>query len=276
VARSQGTISPDNSPNSLSHSFNAATGSLAAGDYSQLMQHIEGLRADCLQWGTANAVPAVLRFSAACQTAGTYSVAIQNAASDYTWLGSFTCDGTLTMKTFSFAVPAQSSGTWPKDNTIGLSVRFCYAVGTTYGGGVAGWQAAQKMGIAGQTNGAAVANKSLLITDVGLYPDPERTGLPPPFIAPMYDAALRDCLRYWERQDNNFFQIPAAATAGYTISFGAKKRTAVTISFSAIGYSGAAGLSVQGNPNIGNFDFNFGATAGSGYATFTFTANARM
>lgn len=234
VARSQSFVSPDNSQNTLIHSFSVAKASLAAGDYCQLLQPIEGQRAAELAWGTTKAIPAVLRFNAACEQAGTYTAVIQNGAGDYSWLGAFTCDGTTNLKTFVFPIPAQPSGAWAKDNTQGLSVRFVYAAGTTYQG-AAGWQAGSKLALTGSTNGAAVINKNMIITDVGLYADPDNTGLPPPFELPDFATELVKSQRYYYGQQfqmggysiasgTDYYFLPAKAsmrttpTVGYTTS----------------------------------------------------------
>jgi hypothetical protein len=198
AGRSQIYISPDGSPNSLITSFSATRPSPAASDFLQLYQFIEGIRCAELQWGAPQAKPAVLRFNAACETAGTYTVAVSSYAGDQSWLGSFTCDGTGTMKTFVFAIPAQQAGTWPKDSSPSITIHFTYACGSTYGGGVAGWQAGNKLAI-GTVNGASATSKNMIITDVGLYLDPQNTGLPPPWQTPDEAQELAACRRYYER-----------------------------------------------------------------------------
>jgi hypothetical protein len=202
-AQMLGVTSGDGSSYSLNQYFSAAKASLAAGDYSLLVGQIEGQNIADLQWGNVNrAIPAVLRFNAFCETAGTYSVSIGNLAADQSWLGSFTCDGSTVFKTFVFAIPAYTTGTWARDNTLGVRISFVYAAGSTYVG-VAGWQTGNKLVVPAQTNGAAVTNKGLYITDVGLYADPDNTGLPPPWEVPDYATELNKCRRYWTLGTSN-------------------------------------------------------------------------
>lgn len=305
TARSQFSPSPDGSPNVVYYYFSAAKASLAAGDYSQLFQPIEGLRCAELQWGTSKAIPAVLRFSAFCDTAGTYTVSIVNPAGDFSWCGSFTCDGTQNLQTFSFAIPAQTAGTWPKDNTSGLGVRFCFAAGSNYQG-VAGWQNGNKLAITGTTNGAAVSGKALAITDVGLHPDPDKTSLAPTFITPSYEHDLAACMRYYEKSYSPDIAPGTPTTPGshqsgllspYILHFGAPtfrvtKRAVPTMTTWGT-YNGAAGNMSEYNTGgtftanrpvsfvaLGQTGFEVQVSGGVGtqgnYVRFHWHANARM
>lgn len=178
-----------------------ATPSLAAGAYIQYVQNIEGTRLADFKWGTVSAKRAVLRFMAHATVAGTYCVTIRNAVADRSFLAPFTLVAN-TWTTITIAVLGDITGTWPTDNTTGMSVGFGLATGATYGGGVAGWQAGNKLQIAGNTNGAATAGAIFSFADVGLYLDPDNTGKPPPW--EMRDEAeeLQACQRYWWRTGN--------------------------------------------------------------------------
>jgi hypothetical protein len=225
-------VSPDGSPNSVIASFSVTRPSPAAGDYAQIFQPIEGYRVADFCWGTPQAKPAVLRFNAACEVAGTYCVSISSSNGDYSWIGEFVCDGSNAMKTFTYAIPAQTAGTFYNDNRGGLIVHFCQAVGSTYGGGVKGWQNANKLATAAQTNGATVINKNLIVSDVGLYLDPDNTGLPPPWEPTDLVQNLLDCMRYWRsvRARNNGYFTTTNAYAGLEIPLVPWMRTSPAIS----------------------------------------------
>lgn len=246
-------VSPDGSPNSLIASFSVTRPSPAAGDYAQIFQPVEGYRVADFCWGTANAKPAVLRFNAACEVAGTYCASISSSNGDYSWIGEFVCDGSTAMKTFSYAIPAQQAGTWYKDNRGGLLIHFCQAVGSTYGGGVKGWQNANKLATAAQTNGATIINKNLIITDVGLYIDPDNTGLPPPWEPTDLVQNLLDCQRYWRLSMLRGSGYGNAAYAGLVMPLSPWMRTTPTGSFtdlagqaSKISIAGVNGIGVSG------------------------------
>lgn len=190
------TPTPEGTTSCVVLTATVAKASLAAADYLQVVLPVEGLDVADLQWGTANAKPAVLRFCAVCDTVGTYPISLANAAGNRTWLGSFTITTASVPQVFSFAIPGDITGTWLKDTGVGVLIRFAPAFGSNYVG-VAGWQAGGPIGMAGMTNLAAVANKGHIITDVGLYADPDSTGLPPPFVAPPYVDDVLRCKRYY-------------------------------------------------------------------------------
>jgi len=170
----------------------------SAGAYMQFFQKIEGQRVADLRWGTADARQAVFQFSLYSVLAGTYSVQVKNNAGDRTFLAPFTIPAN-SWSTFSVVVPGDTTGTWPTGNSAGIQVGLGLASGTTYGGGVAGWQAGNKVQIAGNTNGANTGS-IFLFSNTGFYADPYNTGIAPPFDPPIYDAELRRCQRYWYKQ----------------------------------------------------------------------------
>ena len=59
---------------------------LAASDWGILQQILEGARIADFNWGAAQAIPAVIRFSAKADTPGLYSLAIRNAAATHSFI----------------------------------------------------------------------------------------------------------------------------------------------------------------------------------------------
>jgi len=159
-----------------------AKGSLAAGDFAQLAQPLEGNQIADLAWGTAKAKPAVLRFNVYPPVAGTYNFSILSGGTDESYIGSYVVTTPNVWQTVVAAIPVPPAGTWASDNTVAAYVRFAYATGTSFVG-VAGWQGGNKMAVT-QPNLAAVTNQILFVTDVALYADPNNTGLPAPFQVP--------------------------------------------------------------------------------------------
>ncbi|MET0723075.1 MAG: hypothetical protein ABWY64_19950, partial [Tardiphaga sp.] len=175
--------------------FTTATTSLPASGYCQTIHNIEGNRTADLYWGTAKAVPVVLRIRAWSDTPGLYVVNIQNADSTRSY-----CKGislTTTDQTFVVPIPGCTTGTWPTGTAMWGSVRFHTAVGTDYVGVEGVWQSNNKFGIPGMINHAAQANKYAYIMDVGLYSDPQGTGRAAPWQKPDYASELTACKRYW-------------------------------------------------------------------------------
>lgn len=168
----------------------------ATASYCSLNQRIEGLRVADLNWGAAGAVPIVVRFSAIHTAGGTFAFSAQNAASDRSYLAPFTLAAN-TWTNFVLAIPGDTTGTWAKDNTVGLACQWQIGGGSSFTG-VAGWQAGNKNNLPGSTNGV-VTGSTFSLANVGLYLDPQATGLAPPWQEPDYASELLACQRYYAK-----------------------------------------------------------------------------
>ena len=187
------TPSPEGTNSAVNSMATTAKASLAAGDYLQILWVIEYVDVADLQWGTAGALPVVLRFSAYCDVAGTYAVTINNSNGSRTYATSFVA--VVGWNRVAMAIPGDTTGTWTADPAIG--VHFALAAGSTYVG-VPGWQGVNVLAPPGCINGAATANAKYYVTDVGLYADPDNTGVPPKFEPPSYEDDLARCQRYFQ------------------------------------------------------------------------------
>lgn len=187
-----------------------AKAALGAGDYQTLRQTFEGTVVQDFQWGTPKALPAVLTFYAKHHVAGNYSVRIANPTEAFSFVKTFALEADKWTK-IVVPIPAMTSGTWPLFTTAaGMFLDFTNAIGSSYIG-VEGWQSGNRYAGPTQSNGCAVANKSLSVTDVGLYLDPDNTGLAPPFEVPDYADELRRCKRYFQAGQ---FLLRGSAMAG--------------------------------------------------------------
>jgi hypothetical protein len=192
------SATPGGSENRIRMTVTSADASLAAGQYAFLVQTIEGLRTADLQWGTANATDVVLRFGFK-GPAGTYAVAIRNQDANRSFVREFTISGgdanIDTLQTLTF--PGDTSGTWDKDNTGSLKITFTFATGSTYQTTPDSWQAGNYRGTSTQSNGIGTTSNVFELFDVGLYADPDSTGVAPRFELPHYDTDLQECMRYY-------------------------------------------------------------------------------
>jgi hypothetical protein len=273
------TPTPEGTLSAIAITATTAKASLAATDYLYIIVPIEGFDVADFGWGTANAKQVVVRFCAVCDQAGTYGFAITNGVGDRAWCGSFIIAQAGVPQVFTIVVPGDTTGTWPKDNSFGLSLRFAYAYGSNYAG-VAGWGTGNRMGVAGTTNGAAVANSKLYITDVGLYADPDNTGLPPPFIAPPYEDDLARCKRYYQTGNYslNGYMQSSASNCAIATPWGVSMRAAPTMS--KIVSSGLATICTDAfSSTAESFGFQLqtnGTGSGNAFSYGTYKASARM
>jgi hypothetical protein len=262
-----------------------ATGkpALATGDYWQIIQPIEGTRIADFRWGNANAKPVIVRFWAYSNQAGTYSFFIKNHTPDRIFAAPFTLAAT-TWTEIVIAVPGDTTGTWLADTSLAMRMVWGLAAGTSQGQCVAGWSSTNGVQIIGHTNLAQTANNGFYVTNVGLYLDPDNTGLPPKWEMPDEAEELRACQRYWEKNEGGTVALRwfGNTTTGFgyqtAMAFKVSKRVDPTVTaFHATGlnFPAAAGT-ITGNVG-GILESRSSNVTGSGsnYAS-NWIANARM
>jgi hypothetical protein len=174
--------------------------SVAAGNYASIVQYIEGNVLNDLQWGTANAIPAVLAFDVYSDVAGTFVAAMRSGTADRSIVFPIVIGAgeVGTYKRFNFAVPAITSGTFPKTTAKAAELRFTVMAGTNWQAPSSGaWLNGDYIGLTGQSNIFATASKGISFGNIGLYPDPSGTGVAPRFRVPDYATELVKCKRYW-------------------------------------------------------------------------------
>ena len=170
-----------------------AKGALAAGDFANLYQHLEGSYVRRLRYGTSSARGSWLRWRASASQSGTASVAIRNAATARSFVQSFAV--TTTPTDYFLFVPGDTTGTWPTDNSRSATVSFCHAAGTTFQTSTLGaWQAGNFFAANTQTNLLGTLNAQLNITDVQW----SASDVLLPFEPVDYQQELARCQRYWE------------------------------------------------------------------------------
>ena len=172
--------------------------SLTESDALWIDTRLEALRMVDLCWGTATAKAAVIRFGWK-SPAGTYSVTLWCPDRRVWW--HFTVPpgqaNTDTVQTIIVAPPTDGNFT----TAGGFQLTFHVAVGPYSRGGASGvWSTLTYRGDVSNTNGFATVGNTFELFDVGLYADPYKTGVAPPFVLPDYARELRRCQRYWYKQ----------------------------------------------------------------------------
>jgi len=280
------SATPGGSENRIRMTVTSADASLAAGQYAIFIHTIEGLRTADLQWGTSNATDVVLRFGFK-GPAGTYAVAIRNQDANRSFVREFTISGgdanTDTLQTLTF--PGDTSGTWNKGNTLSFSLVFTFATGSTFHTTADAWQAGNYIGTSSTSNGIGTTSDVFEIFDVGLYADPDSTGVAPRFELPHYDTDLQECHRYyWRPSFANNYYYPIIYDTGYSDSrtgviHPEPMRIAPSISYGGqlVGHHGNAADVITPTPTSTYFEWN-GANSRDGaiFELITTAFNARM
>lgn len=203
-------------PYVISLSASPAKTSAAAGEYIQFVQKIEGNRLVDFYLGTASFVQMVISFYVNLPVAGTYWVCLSTGTGTHSWLGSYSIAAgevsTWVRRQVVIPAGAINAGTWPADNTNSASLHFALMSGSTYTG-VAGFQAGNFVAGPGQAFGLSTVNAAY-ITNVGIYLDPNNTGVAPPWEMPDYATELIACQRYYQR--NVFLMLSCNCTAAST------------------------------------------------------------
>lgn len=229
---------PNGSRDRLRLTVTVADAVVAATDFLQIRTNIEGVRLADFRYGSASSKQSILRFGFKAP-AGTYSVELINSAGNRTYLVNFTITAgqanTDTEQTF--IIPGDTTGTWLTDNGIGCSVCICMAAGTTYQG-VAGWQAGGFIGTSANTNGMGTAGNVFELFDVGLYLDPQATGVAPPWQMPDEAQELAACMRYYEMATATIYGYQSTGTIMTWLAFKARKR--VTPAASILNFSSSS------------------------------------
>jgi hypothetical protein len=175
--------------------------SLGANDQTVLLQNIEGWRAERLAWGTPSAQPITIGFWSGHARPGIYSVTVKNGAFNRSYSTTYTHNTSGIYQYNAVTIPGDTTGTWAKDNTIGLQVIFAVAVGSaitapsanTWSSVASGYSAAP-----GQVNGVGSVTDSFRITGVVILPGIEApSAARSAFVMRPYDQELLMCRRYF-------------------------------------------------------------------------------
>lgn len=253
--------------------------SLSASQFAVFQQNIEGLRVSDLGWGTSDAVDVVVRFMRNFP-AGTYACVLGNQDGDRSYVREFTVtggeDGVDTVTTLTF--PGDTSGTWDTDNTLSLKLIITIATGSTYQTTADAWQSGEYFGTSSTSNGIGTGSDVFQIGDVGIYADPNSTGLAPDFVLPDYAEDLAVCQRYYcQVSVHNRFNAPAPAANAVTLYWPVSMRVGPTLTLTAGSRNNVGGTAVDSGTFLtGRFEVS-SVSSGDCYALNEIvTANARM
>jgi len=170
--------------------------SLSATDYFSIKQQIEGFNVADLSWGTSGAKSIVLSFMVYSSLTGTFGGCIVNSAGSRFYAFSYSVASANTWTSISVSIPGDTSGTWLKDNGIGISLRFSLGTGSTYSASSSVWGSAVYLSVTGATSVVGTNGATFYITGVQL----EVGSVATPFERRQYGQELMLCQRYYYRE----------------------------------------------------------------------------
>ena len=172
----------------------ASAFSVGAGDYFRVFQSIEGNNISDLAWGTANAKSVTLSFWVYSSLTGSFGGAIQNSAGTASYPFSYSIPTANTWAQITISLPGPTFGTWPTDNTNGLSAFFSLGTGSNYTGTPFVWAANNTFSATGTVSVVANASATWYITGVQIEVGTTATN----FDFRSYGTELQLCQRYYE------------------------------------------------------------------------------
>ena len=209
----------------------ASSYSIGAGDYFRFGQAIEGFNIADLGWGTANAKTVTLSFQVYSSLTGTFGGGIQSNGAGYSYPFSFTVTSANTWTPVSITVAGPTTGTFPTDNTAGMTIWWSLGTGSTYTSSAGTWQSGNYFNATGATSVVGTASATFYITGVQLEVGSSATG----FEYVNYQTSLANCQRYYQQIGSGMF-IGSSSTTSVVgaIPFFTQMRATPTASLSGV------------------------------------------
>lgn len=165
------TGGPTGFPQYLRMATTTAKGALAVGDFHNVAQAVEGYHWRNMLYGTADALSAVLSFWVRASIAGTYSIALQNAAAANSIVTTYTVNTANVWEYKTLVFPGSTIGTWALTISTAIRVRFDLGSGTSFNAATAGvWSSTNRGNIVGTVSMIGTNAATLDITAVQLEP----------------------------------------------------------------------------------------------------------
>jgi len=207
------SATPGGSPNRLRVTVTAADASVAAGDIVYLSTKIEGLRVADLLLGSASPKTFTVQFGVKAP-AGTYCVVASNGGAGGTrsYVAEYVISGgeANTDVVKSVTIAGDTTGTWPKDNTAGLVLRWGLMAGSTFQQAAGSWGTVNAIGSSSQFNLMGTNGNVFELFDVSMT----EGSAAPVFQVPDFTTELLKCQRYWEKSYDYATAVAATVTPG--------------------------------------------------------------
>lgn len=196
----QSTTVPPGFKNSMVLTVTTPDSSIAAGDYYNVTQSIEGVNCVDLDFGLSTAKTITLSFWVRSSVTGTYGGSIRNSSVNRCYPFQYSISVANTWTQISIVIPGDTTGTWLTNTSNGLLVTFDMGTGVTYQGPANAWSGAGNYITAtGSTQWIATNAATWYITGVQV----EAGSIATPFERRNYGTEYALCQRYYEtiRQD---------------------------------------------------------------------------
>lgn len=214
--------------NSLKCTVSTADTNLQNEEYF-IIQKIEGYNFADFNFGTANAETITISFWVKASVAGSYGFSIKNSGTTRTYPTSYAISAgelnTWVKKTIT--ISGDTSGTWDKNDGVGLEVHFNLGAGSAFKGTANTWSSNNYSAATGSLNWISTSAATFYITGLQV----ELGTVATPFERRSYGQELALCQRYYQTGNFKFWGYTIANAAfGGTISFSTQMRTNPSVS----------------------------------------------
>ena len=191
----QSTVAPAGFNNSLLVTQTTG-GSVVSSSYIALQHRVEGFNTADLGWGTASAQTVTLSFWVRSSITGAFSVALNNSASNRSYVSNYTINAANTWEQKTITVTGDTSGTWLTNNGLGISLVWNFGYGSNYTTSTLNsWLGSGAFGSTTATTAfATTSGATWQITGVQL----EAGSVATPFEHRQYGQELALCQRYYQ------------------------------------------------------------------------------
>jgi len=208
--------------------------------------------------------------------AGTYCVAFRNFTTTRSYVAEYTIAAgeANTDVVRSVTLPATDGSVFEFGNGAGVYITWALMCGSTYRTAPNIWGTGNFMGTTNQSNFMGVPGNVFELFDVSLTEGASA----PPFVVPDYADELLACKRYWTRGHGRHHGYAGAAgnAIGSSLYWNMRATPACATGYSASGNMNAGPSGVFPIAADGGYIFIVALAAGDTYASFDFTANARL
>jgi len=190
----------------------------AAADAIFISQNIEGYRVSRLAWGTAGARSITIGFWVFTTRTGTASIGVRNSAVNRSYVTTFTVSAASTWEYKTVTIPGDTTGTWLKDNGIGISLFFTFMSGSSGLTAPNVWAATGNISATGVSNFISTVGDLIRLTGVVILPGTQApTAAQSPLLMRPYDQELVTCQRYYRQKTPEGGGICSNATSCYFV-----------------------------------------------------------
>jgi hypothetical protein len=250
VQQNAGSVTPPTGFSNYLGVTSSSAYSITASDRFYIRQTIEGFNIADLNWGTASAKTVTLSFWVRSSLTGTFGGALYNNSGTRSYPFTYTITAANTWEYETITIAGDTTGTWEKTNSGGISIGFGLGVGTDRTGTAGAWAGAFYESATGAVSVVGTNGATFYITGVQLEVGSTATS----FDYRPFGTELALCQRYFELitdvtgQNAAFCDVycNGANLASLTLTYKATKRAAPTAavvgSFSTSNTSGSINL----------------------------------